>query len=73
MPISNSVEYPSEDLEVAQYWRINYADAGVCTLCSNQGFIDTRNQPHGRINYCICPNGQHLRSEEFPLYSIKTK
>jgi hypothetical protein len=39
----------------------------MCSLCSNNGIIDTRGtlSPRGndlgRKNWCICPNGQALR------------
>ena len=39
-----------------------------CTLCGNRGVIDTRGVSTpaglvvGRLNYCICPNGQAMRS-----------
>lgn len=52
---------------VTRYWLECYAD-GVCTLCGNHGVIDTRGVttpagvPAGRVNYCICPNGQAMRA-----------
>ncbi len=39
----------------------------ICTLCGNSGIVDTRGvtsargRACGRLNYCICPNGQTLR------------
>ena len=41
-----------------------------CTLCGNWGFVDTRGTATpagvyvGRVNYCICPNGQDLRDQK---------
>ena len=55
---------------VADYWFQHYLtdDDGLCSLCGNTGQIDTRDtavSPSGvsvgRINYCICPNGQAMR------------
>lgn len=40
-----------------------------CTLCGNRGIIDSRGVKTpagvdvGRLNYCICPNGQSLRDQ----------
>lgn len=51
---------------VTKYWLEYYATAH-CTLCGNSGVVDTRGVktpagvPVGRLNYCICPNGQVLR------------
>lgn len=43
----------------------------MCSLCANQGIIDTRltaispkGNYLGRINYCICPNGQAIRKQK---------
>lgn len=54
--------------EVAvDYWHEFYADKH-CTLCGKHGVIETRGVttpagiPVGRVNYCICPNGQALRA-----------
>ena len=57
---------------VTKYWLAFYGDIhtgmGLCTLCGNTGIIDTRQtaiSPKGinvgRINFCICPNGQWKR------------
>lgn len=57
---------------VTNYWHTFYC-AGACTLCGNKGFIDTRGVRTaagvscGRINYCICPNGQILRKHGAPI------
>ncbi len=51
---------------VTKYW-LEYYASHYCTLCGNTGFIDTRGVKTpaglevGRINYCICPNGQIMR------------
>lgn len=46
-----------------------YADEH-CTLCGNSGVIDSRGVATaagvvvGRLNFCICPNGQALRQQD---------
>lgn len=51
---------------VTNYWHEFYCNSH-CTLCGNKGFIDTRGVTTcsgvrvGRVNYCICPNGQLMR------------
>ena len=51
---------------ITNYWYAHYC-AKFCTLCGNSGKIDTRGVRTaagvecGRINFCICPNGQRLR------------
>jgi len=51
---------------VVDYWMEHYA-TDHCTLCGNTGLIDTTGKctpaglPVGRLNCCICPNGQSLR------------
>lgn len=51
---------------VTKYWHEFYA-TDHCTLCGNHGVIDTRGVRTpaglevGRLNWCICPNGQLLR------------
>ncbi len=53
---------------IADYWLTHYATEH-CTLCGNVGVIDTRGictpawVEVGRLNYCICPNGQTLREQ----------
>lgn len=55
-----------EDDRITQYWLKHYM-ADHCTLCGNSGVIDTRavRTPIGvlcgRLNWCICPNGQIMR------------
>jgi hypothetical protein len=45
----------------------------MCSLCGNRGVIDTRSVRTaaallvGRLNYCFCPNGQHMRAAGTPL------
>lgn len=51
---------------VTKYWVEHYATEH-CTLCGNRGVIDTRGVKTpagivvGRLNWCICPNGQKIR------------
>jgi hypothetical protein len=51
---------------ITEYWLKHYC-SGHCTLCGNCGIIDTRGVKTptgldvGRLNYCLCPNGQVLR------------
>lgn len=56
-----------ETVVVSDYWLKHYA-TNHCTLCGNHGVIDTRATAVtpagywvGRLNFCICPNGQTLR------------
>jgi hypothetical protein len=57
---------------LTNYWLNNYCD-DHCTLCGNRGIVDTRDAKTaagilvGRLNYCICPNGQILRERSLPL------
>lgn len=52
---------------VTEYWLTYYA-GDHCTLCGNLGTIDTTaiktpaGKPVGRVNFCICPNGQAMRA-----------
>lgn len=55
-------------MNINDYWLKYYLNR-VCTLCGNWGIIDTRESAispagfrAGRINFCICPNGQALRN-----------
>jgi hypothetical protein len=61
---------PNEDIRnnlISDYWIKNYVHRGHCSLCGNTGKIDTTGirTPAGwlvgRVNYCICPNGQVMR------------
>lgn len=58
------------DPHIRNFWLQNYAVNGhVCTLCGGKGIIDTRivksiaGKHCGRLNWCICPPGQHYREE----------
>jgi hypothetical protein len=55
--------------ELTLYWLEHYVDKTrqLCSLCGNTGLVDTRHTAiseagvsAGRINFCICPNGQQL-------------
>lgn len=53
---------------VVDYWFKHYVNMAHCSLCGNTGEIDTRataitaaGLTVGRLNYCLCPNGQVLR------------
>lgn len=52
---------------VTEYWN-EYYNNGHCTLCGNRGIINTTGTTTpaghvvGRVNYCICPNGQAMRA-----------
>lgn len=58
---------PVSNDSITNYWLEHYCTT-CCSLCGNRGWIDTRGTRTsagvevGRINYCICPNGQALRS-----------
>lgn len=68
------------DAAITEYWLTNYM-ADHCTLCGNAGWIDSRGVKTaagvevGRVNYCICPNGQALRAGNawLPLMVEKLK
>lgn len=62
---------------VTNYWVEFYSDH-LCTLCGNRGIIDTRTTAisragvnTGRLNWCICPNGQSMRKSHGGLPSIQ--
>jgi len=55
---------------VTNYWMRHYVNStcSLCSLCGNTGKIDTRGSAMstagvdaGRLNFCICPNGQQAR------------
>ncbi len=57
---------------ITQYWLDYYVsdDITLCTLCGNSGEIDTKGRAisgagidAGRVNFCICPNGQTMRQQ----------
>ena len=53
---------------ITAYWMKYYA-TDHCTICGNHGIIDSRRVRTpagvvvGRVNYCICPNGQAMREQ----------
>lgn len=53
---------------ITNYWHKHYA-TDHCTLCGNRGVIDSRGVATpaglvvGRLNWCLCPNGQALRKQ----------
>jgi hypothetical protein len=57
----------TQEMAVTSYWFMYYA-TDHCTLCGNTGIIDTRSTRTpagvlaGRLNLCICPNGQAMRA-----------
>ncbi len=60
--------YLTEEETILEGVKYSYS---MCSLCGNQGIIDTRTtaiSPKGnylgRLNFCICPNGQALRKRE---------
>ena len=61
---------------VTNYWLVYYC-IDQCTLCGNRGRIDTTGTtttagvPVGRVNYCICPNGQALRGAGVTLSNVE--
>lgn len=57
---------------ITKYWLEYYTNedtfGNLCSLCGNTGVIDTRGKAispmgidAGKINFCICPNGQAMR------------
>jgi hypothetical protein len=54
-------------------WFADYCNGSHCTLCGNYGVIDTRDVRTpggvlvGRLNYCLCPNGQALKEAKADL------
>lgn len=57
------------DNPITDYWLKYYLDkeTSFCSLCGQSGIINTEGAHSpagvkvGRLNYCICPNGQSLR------------
>ena len=53
---------------VTDYW-LKFYVKDHCTLCGNSGIIDSRGvktaagMEVGRLNFCICPNGQAMRRQ----------
>ncbi len=64
--------YNRDEERVTEYWLEHYCDK-YCTLCGNSGVLDTRGVKTaagvvvGRLDYCICPNGQALREQRAAL------
>jgi hypothetical protein len=68
---------------IVDYWHAHYVTDGkntICSLCGNNGVVDTRNtavssagESVGRLNFCICPNGQLLRYHKEPLDNFLIK
>lgn len=61
---------------ITKYWLDHYSNDKncLCSLCGNSGVIDTRltaisaaGVNSGRLNYCICPNGQIMRKNGWEL------
>lgn len=77
-PVESSVRQRSRPKHyvVTNYW-LDFYCADHCTLCGNWGWIDTRGTRTpagvevGRVNYCICPNGQALRAGGAELPNAK--
>ena len=61
-----------KDNPITRYWIAHYM-SNHCSLCGNAGIIDSRGVKTaagvevGRLNYCICPNGQSLRRQGAPM------
>jgi len=64
--MANDDDHIDTENPITEYWLKHYTSQ-CCTLCGNTGVIDTRGvftpSGHnvGRLNYCICPNGQVMR------------
>lgn len=54
---------------VRDYWLAYYLEKGICSLCGNSGRVNTVGVKSaagvhvGKINFCICPNGQIMRKQ----------
>lgn len=61
--------------DATKIWFAWYA-TDHCTLCGNRGWIDTRGLRTpagvevGRLNYCLCPNGQALRAQGVDIRAL---
>jgi len=60
----------SKPSKITKYWLDHYIHNDLCSLCGNSGTIDTRftavsaaGVRSGRLNWCICPNGQAMRAQ----------
>lgn len=65
---------------ITDYWFEHYMnrELHLCSLCGNSGLIDTTETAispigyrPGRVNFCICPNGQALREQTIPRKSAE--
>lgn len=63
----------AENTALTDYCLAHYFYLGLCSLCGNTGVIDTRQSARspagarpGRLNWCLCPNGQALRRRNLP-------
>ena len=68
---------PQMNDAITDFWHEHYVKDGLCTLCGNQGVVDTRTTAvspagvsSGRLNWCICPNGQALRGRPESVVGI---
>ena len=69
-----------ENDAVTAYWLAHYVgEHGLCVLCGNRGVVDTRptaisprGAPVGTLTYCLCPNGQQLRTARTHLPTSTT-
>lgn len=68
--MSNTTDEPQLE-NLTDYWLTHFTHpgTGLCSLCGNTGRVDTRlsaispaGVSAGLLNYCICPNGQSLRT-----------
>lgn len=66
--------YQQEAHDHACFWQFFNPDLGVCGLCGNSGWIDTRNHvvsprgtPCGVRRPCLCPNGRSIKVEIDPI------
>ncbi len=61
---------------ITKYWLAHYVNHGLCSLCGNSGVVDTTGVRSaagvscGRINFCICPNGQTHRKQAEPVEGV---
>jgi hypothetical protein len=66
------------DDKLISYWIKHYVVKGHCSLCGNNGVIDTTGITTpagvrvGKKSYCICPNGLAWRdaAEQHPLLNL---
>lgn len=79
------MKYIADENELVTDYSFTYYSAPenyMCTLCGQRGIIDTRGVKTpagvevGRLNWCICPNGQAMREQsgdrlpaDFPEYT----